>query len=81
MNTLADLLNQLSPSWWEYTLHATWQAALTTAILLGLAALGRKWPAPWRGRRVNPHWLRRPVLCKPVPLPADRTRRRRRRRE
>ena len=48
MNTLADLLNQLSPSWWEYTLHATWQAALTTAILLGLAALGRKWPAPWR---------------------------------
>ena len=48
MNTLAGLLNQLSPGWWEYTLHATWQAALTTAILLGLAALGRKWPAPWR---------------------------------
>ncbi len=48
MNTLAGLLNQLSPGWWEFTLHTTWQAALTTAILLGLAALGRKWPAPWR---------------------------------
>jgi len=35
-------------AWWEHTLHATWQATLTTALLLGVAALGRKWPAPWR---------------------------------
>ena len=48
MNGCAHILNQWSPAWWEYTLHATWQAALTTAILLGVAALGRKWPAPWR---------------------------------
>ena len=48
MNSLLHFLNQCSPAWWEYTLHATWQAALTAAILLGVAALGRKWPAPWR---------------------------------
>ncbi len=48
MSNFAHCLNQCSPAWWEYALHATWQAALTTAILLGLAALGRKWPAPWR---------------------------------
>ncbi len=48
MNSLVHFLNQCSPAWWEYTLHATWQAALTAAILLGVAALGRKWPAPWR---------------------------------
>ena len=48
MNGHARILNQWSPAWWEYTLHATWQAVLTTAILLSVAALGRKWPAPWR---------------------------------
>ena len=48
MNGYTHLLNQWSPAWWEYALHATWQAVLATAILLGVAALGRKWPAPWR---------------------------------
>ena len=50
MNAVVNALNRLSPAWCEFTRHLSWQAALTAALLLLVATLGRRWPAPWR------HW-------------------------
>ncbi len=48
MNGLVHWLNEVSPGWWQQMVHGTWQAAVVGAVLLGLVAWKRRWPAPWR---------------------------------
>ncbi|MBD3268341.1 hypothetical protein GF373_16870, partial [bacterium] len=48
MNALIQTLNNISPHWWDYIFHASWQSALIGLLLLALVWLGRKWSAPLR---------------------------------
>ncbi|HNU50213.1 MAG TPA: M56 family metallopeptidase [Verrucomicrobiota bacterium] len=47
MNVLIGWLNEASPVWWPYVMHAAWQGALVGVLLLGVVWWKRRWPALW----------------------------------
>ena len=51
MATLIDGLNRISGPWWQWMLHAAWQAAIVSLVLFAIVRCGRRLSAPVR------YWL------------------------